>query len=88
MSAKTGIDGDYLDLKSPHVQACINDYVSEGFPKKWLRDANGPIQVVPPATPKGKFDPWEIPWFTSIGGKYLKPVEVGSDFDIQEPPCI
>ena len=88
MSAKTGIDGDYLDLKKTHVQACIEifsrdmeslrvaedevnqlpideiasdsgatlnatasdgtvndlvpsyrssvDYVSEGFPTKWL----------------------------------------------------
>ena len=79
-------DGTVNDLV-PSYRSSVG-YVSEGFPTKWLRDTNAPIQVVPPATPKGKYDPWEIPWFTSIGGKYLKPVEVGFDFDIQQPPCI
>lgn len=138
VSAKTGINGDYLDLQKAHVQACIekfsgdmenprvaedevnqlpidetasdsgatfnattsddtvNDLVPSyrssvdymGFPIKWLREAASPVQVVPPAAPKGKYDPWEIPCFTSIGSKSLKPVEVGFDFDMQEPPCI
>ena len=62
------------------------DYVR--FSAKWFKDKSAPIQIITPARPKGRYDPWEMPWFTSVGSKYLKPVEVGFDLDIKEPPCI
>ena len=46
------------------------------------------VQVPAPAKPKGRYNPWAIPWFPAIGIRFLQVVAVGFDNVIQEPPCI
>lgn len=46
------------------------------------------VQIPVPAKPKGKYNPWAIPWLTTIGFRYLQGVAVGFDDLIKEPPCI
>ena len=46
------------------------------------------VRVSAPAKPKGKYNPWAIPWFSAIGIRYLQAVAVGFDYVINEPPCI
>ena len=46
------------------------------------------VQIPTPAKPKGRYSPWAIPWFTTIGYRFLQGVAVGFDDVIKEPPCL
>lgn len=46
------------------------------------------VQIPTPAKPKGRYNPWAIPWVATIGFRYLRGVAVGFDDTIKEPPCI
>lgn len=56
-----------------------NEELPIATPQRW---------VISPAKSKGKYNPRDNPWYTSIGRNWLQKVQVGFDVVIEQPPCV
>ena len=77
--AKSGANADSTSTSSEIITSII---------RQGSTSNDVEVQIPAPAKPKGRYNPWAIPWFTAIGCRHLQAVAVGFDDLIKEPPCI